>query len=157
MDGVKQDALSVQTVADNNIPWQERLSNILQYPALDAVIVFQNSIVRSALEGFSEELAKRGVRSSVISTEQDSVWLEVFHGEELDFVYKVRANESEMSNEALVPSIETLPADNKYWRSEVHLTEGGQDYDVMGWSRDQVINDVLGQYERHLNFLNSTR
>ena len=27
----------------------------------------------------------------------------------------------------------------KYFRAEVHLQEGGQDYDVMGWSRDGVI------------------
>ena len=157
VDSVKHDALSVQTVADSAIPWQERLGNIFQYPGFEAVVEFQNSIVRPALEEFSGELSKQGVRSSVMDVENESVWLDVYHGDELDFVYKVRTHELEMNNEALVRSAETLPEDSGYWRSEVHLTEGGQDYDVMGWTREQIINDVLGQYERHLNFLNSTR
>lgn len=45
----------------------------------------------------------------------------------------------------------------KYYRAEVHLREGGQDYDIMGWSRDYVISDVLEQYERHIHFLLSNR
>jgi choline/glycine/proline betaine transport protein len=157
VDSVKHDALSVQTVADSSIPWEERLGNIFQYPEFEAVVAFQNSIVRSALEEFAGELSKQGVVSSVIDVENESVSLDVYHGDELDFVYKVRAHELEMNNEALHPGAETLPGDSRYWRSEVHLTEGGQDYDVMGWTREQLINDVLGQYERHLNFLNNTR
>jgi len=35
----------------------------------------------------------------------------------------------------------------------VYLREGGQDYDVMGWSREDVIGDILDQYERHLHYL----
>jgi hypothetical protein len=31
--------------------------------------------------------------------------------------------------------------------------EGGQGYDVMGYSHTQLIDDVLDQYERHLEFL----
>ncbi len=41
----------------------------------------------------------------------------------------------------------------KYFRAEVYLREGGQDYDVMGWSREDVIGDILDQYERHLHYL----
>jgi choline/glycine/proline betaine transport protein len=45
----------------------------------------------------------------------------------------------------------------KYFRAEVHLREGGQDYDIMGWSRDAVIGDILDQYERHRHFLHVAR
>ena len=40
-----------------------------------------------------------------------------------------------------------------YARLEVHLSEGGQGYDVMGYTHTQLIDDVLDQYERHLEFL----
>ena len=30
---------------------------------------------------------------------------------------------------------------------------GGQGYDVMGYTHTQLIDDVLDQYERHLEFL----
>ncbi len=45
----------------------------------------------------------------------------------------------------------------KYFRAEVHLLEGGQDYDIMGWLRDEVIEDVLDQYEQHMHFLHVIR
>lgn len=39
--------------------------------------------------------------------------------------------------------------ERRFYRAEVFLREGGQDYDIMGWSREDVIGDVLDQYERH--------
>lgn len=35
----------------------------------------------------------------------------------------------------------------------MHLARGGEGYDVMGYSQAQLIDDVLDQYERHLEFL----
>ena len=46
---------------------------------------------------------------------------------------------------------------DRYFRAEVHLREGGQDYDVMGWRRDELIHDVLDQYQRHMHFLGVVR
>ncbi|MDP9823367.1 hypothetical protein [Nocardioides massiliensis] len=43
--------------------------------------------------------------------------------------------------------------DDYYGRLEVYLSSGGQDYDVMGYTAPQLIDDVLDQYERHLEFL----
>jgi choline/glycine/proline betaine transport protein len=45
----------------------------------------------------------------------------------------------------------------KFYRAEVHLSEGGQDYDVMGWTMEQIITDVVDQYEKHLHFLHAVR
>jgi len=39
----------------------------------------------------------------------------------------------------------------------VHLLEGSQDYDLVGYSRKQIINDIISQYERHLQFLHPSR
>lgn len=36
---------------------------------------------------------------------------------------------------------------HRYYRAEVYLKEGGQNYDVMGWNQEQLINDILDQYE----------
>ena len=43
--------------------------------------------------------------------------------------------------------------EHKYYRIEVHLGEGGQDYDIMGWTKETILNDVLEQYSRHVHFL----
>ncbi|AEQ94979.1 high-affinity choline transport [Xanthomonas oryzae pv. oryzicola BLS256] len=37
------------------------------------------------------------------------------------------------------------------------LYEGSQDYDLVGYSREQIINDIIDQYARHLQFLHLTR
>ena len=46
---------------------------------------------------------------------------------------------------------------NEIDRAEVYLKEGGQNYDVMGWNQEQLINDILDQYEKHLHFLHLVR
>lgn len=45
----------------------------------------------------------------------------------------------------------------RYYRAEVHLSEGSQDYDLVGYTKEQIINDILDQYERHLQFLHMVR
>ncbi|NLP32985.1 MAG: choline transporter, partial [Oligella ureolytica] len=45
------------------------------------------------------------------------------------------------------------PDNEIYYRAEVYLIEGGQDYDIMGWTKEGVIADILDQYERHRHFL----
>jgi len=40
-----------------------------------------------------------------------------------------------------------------YYRLDVHLREGGQGYDVMGYTHSQLIDDVLDQYEQHTEFM----
>ncbi|MGS0468338.1 hypothetical protein ACU8V3_15290 [Cobetia marina] len=44
-----------------------------------------------------------------------------------------------------------------YCRAEVFLKEGGQSYDLMGYSKDQVINGLLGRCERHMHYLHQLR
>ena len=34
-----------------------------------------------------------------------------------------------------------------------HLLEGGQHYDVLGYTKEQLIGDILSQYEKHMHFL----
>lgn len=47
--------------------------------------------------------------------------------------------------------------EHSYYRAEVHLVEGGQDYDIMGWSKMAVINNLIDQYHKHLHFLHLLR
>ena len=67
----------------------------------------------------------------------------------VSFVYRVQVSRSP------VPTYggRMIGSRDEYARLEVHTEGGGQDYDVMGYSRAQVIHDCLDQYERHLEFL----
>ena len=153
-DMAKRDALSFQTVADASIPWEQRLDNLLQFPSRQQVSDFLNGVVLPAMNRFSGELDARGVRAQVVRREDTvEIQLEVYHGDELDFVYLVQGNEMRMPDSPIAVD----DSARLYWRAEVHLYEGGQDYDVMGWNEEQIVNDILDQYSRHLNYLSTTR
>jgi choline/glycine/proline betaine transport protein len=70
-------------------------------------------------------------------------------GTDRTFVYRVQHLETPVpAYGGWVPRGEDV-----YSRLEVHLRDGGQGYDVMGYTNAQLIDDVLDQYERHLEFL----
>lgn len=74
-------------------------------------------------------------------------------GGEQDFSYEIWPAKCKMPSF----SIRTTRSDAHYYRLEVHLAEGGQGYDLYGYSQEQVIADILDQYERHLYFLHTQR
>lgn len=76
---------------------------------------------------------------------------------ELNFVYEVRLRSYIQPTFALAALGDDKKEENRYYRAEVHLKEDGQDYDVMSWPQEQIINDILDQYEKHLHFLHLVR
>jgi choline/glycine/proline betaine transport protein len=157
-DGAKRDAHSTHTPpAMAAEGWRERLRVLLDYPDDQTVQAFQRNTIHPAMQSFAGALAERGVAAQVI-TEDDalSVRLEVSHGDEPDFSYEVRARLHPMPDASLSAGTSGDKAAT-FYRAEVHLKEGGQDYDVMGWSQEQVIVDILNQYEDHLHFLHTVR
>ncbi|MHB1439083.1 MAG: hypothetical protein ACYCVX_16260, partial [Thiobacillus sp.] len=74
-----------------------------------------------------------------------------------DFFYSVHPRPYEPPSFVLRDTRPRRTEELKYYRAEVHLREGGQDYDITGWSGADVINDILDQYERHLHFLHAVR
>ena len=159
IDATKKESL-VQTnlspkVGRKTIPWQQRLNNLVHFPRRANVNRFIRDVVLPAIESVSEELDRQGVESKITIDEQNNMHsLKVFHGEEHDFLYQVHARAY------LQPSFmvdEENEEERKYFRAEVFLHEGGQDYDIMGWTRDQVIGDIIDQYEKHMYFLHMVR
>ena len=137
--------------------WQRRLRNIAMLPRRSHVNRFISEVVLPACNEVCGELHKQGLQASVHSGEDGRAWLAVQHGAEVDFRYEVRPRALNQPNFNLHDSGAEPPETRKYFRAEVHLSEGGQDYDLMGWAREEVIGDILDQYERHLHFLHLVR
>ena len=158
-DVKKRDALMIQSNQSFDVSWQDRLSNLLQYPTVRGVEDFQNVVVLPTLKSFAAELKQQGLTAEVSTVDSNGeARIEVKHGDEVDFIYSVITGEIVLPNEALLGDGNDVASEAQtYYRAEVHLREGGQDYDVMGWTRDQLIEDVLSQYERHLHFLHLVR
>ena len=137
--------------------WKKRLSSIIQFPNKTAVTQFIDSTVRPAMDKVSLELANNQVDSEIVN-ELGMLSLNVQHGSEHSFVFGVKCEKylqpsfSPDNEESLESSDE-----HTYYRAEVHLAEGGQDYDIMGWSKQAVINDMIDQYHKHQHFLHLVR
>ncbi|MFT7137903.1 MAG: choline/glycine/proline betaine transport protein [Candidatus Azotimanducaceae bacterium] len=156
-DVKKQDALLMQNTSASSAPWRDRLNNLLNYPTENGVHDFQKKIVAPAMRSFVDELKQQGIDAEMELHETlETAELRVLHGDETDFLYRVVISEEAMPTDALLGTDQDANHDS-YYRAEVHLREGGQNYDVMGWNRDQIIGDILNQYESHLHFLHLVR
>lgn len=142
--------------------WRERLESIVTFPSKTAVEQFLGTTVKEAFEAVKTELVQYQFEVEIIRNES-SIELMVRHGDEAEFIYGVHRRKHEQPEFAMTESMdkpqENLDSDigQSYYRAEVHLSEGGQDYDIMGWSKIGVINDVIDQYHKHQHFLHLLR
>jgi choline/glycine/proline betaine transport protein len=131
--------------------WRQRITQAVHFPARDEVYRFMDTDVRPAIEAVATQLREQGLDVTT-RFEPGQMELEVNHGEQQVFRYQV------VMRGYLTPSFAAQRFRNqRYYRAEVHLYEGGQDYELVGYSRQQIINDIIDQYERHLQFLHLTR
>lgn len=162
-DLTKRESLSMATIAPtaarNPIPWQRRLRNIAYLPKRSLVKRFMDDVIQPAMTLVQEELNKQGTISHISDAVEDRIRLEVDLGNELNFIYEVRLRGYSSPTFALaaMDNNEQQTEQHRYYRAEVYLKEGGQNYDVMGWNQEQLINDILDQYEKHLHFLHLVR
>ena len=135
--------------------WQRRLRGMVMMPRRSHVVRFIQDTVTPACEAVAEELRKQGFEVEVDTERPESVSLVIRHPGEPDFLYGVRPRA--YVQPSFIVSEEEEDEARKYFRAEVFLREGGQDYDIMGWGRDGVIGDILDQYERHRHFVHVAR
>ncbi|MFA4188733.1 choline BCCT transporter BetT [Xanthomonas perforans] len=131
--------------------WRQRLGQAMHFPARDEVYRFMHDQVRPAIEAVTAQLQEEGWKVSSRIDDGD-MEISVDHGEQQGFRYQI------VMRGYLTPSFAAQRFRNqRYYRAEVYLYEGSQDYDLVGYSREQIINDIIDQYERHLQFLHLTR
>jgi len=164
VDHAKRHALSLTALTPSAFGgtshWRDRLENLLDYASDDDVATFQQNVALPALKRFAQELSRRGIDVTVTDDRKASrtIRLVVSHGDEPDFVYAVVNAAHPLPDAALIGrALADLAESETYHRAEVHLSEGSQDYNLMGWTQDHIANDVLEQYERHLHFLHLVR
>lgn len=155
VEGFKQESQLITAIPhatnENNDSWQLRLKNVIDFPNKTNVNKFISQIVAPAFDLVAIELRENQI--SVDISDQDGLSFIVNHGEEQEFIYRVLARKCSQPDYVT----ETDEDEQSYYRAEVHLVEGGQDYDIMGWSKAAVINNIIDQYHKHLHFLHLLR
>nr|WP_244292898.1 choline BCCT transporter BetT [[Micrococcus luteus] ATCC 49442] len=134
--------------------WGQRLAKIRSYPSRDEAARFIEFTAQPALAEAVEEFTKQGHNATLetIPNEDTGVSghvLVVAIPDHRDFHYQLQAVEASvpkfgrgMHNESDV-----------YYRVEVFAQTGSEGYDLMGVTRQQIMEDVLVRYEAHLGFL----
>ncbi|WP_088330360.1 choline BCCT transporter BetT [Lacimicrobium sp. SS2-24] len=157
-EALQNNYLTAASMGSGN--WRERLQTIIDYPSKELGRRFIQKVATPAFEEMASEMADKGYQVEVTKNNPDRVSFKVVHGEEIDFLYEVVLR-PHVRPAFLTPESEADPdkmsEDKLYFRAEVHLGEGGQDYDVMGWSREAVIGDIIDHYHKHMHFLHVLR
>ncbi|MBC7304701.1 MAG: choline BCCT transporter BetT [Nocardia sp.] len=137
--------------------WRRRLLSTILYPGPAASRKFITNTVLPAMRDVAAEFEGMGVAATIDESGHNeglpSPRLLVDQANEPRFEYGVWP----VSAPAPTYAVLAQRADDRYFRCEVHLSEGTQGYSLNGYSREQVIGDILDQYERHLGYLHLRR
>ena len=137
------------STGDSDKSWRSRLENIVSFPNKKAVNRFLDKTVLPAFSDVKEEFGKLNFDVEIEQTDK-FMMLTVKLNEQPDFIYAVYPTSTVQPD---LNGTLDIDSDDTYYRAEVHLSEGGQGYDIMGWSTLAVINDVIDQYHKHQHFL----
>jgi choline/glycine/proline betaine transport protein len=133
--------------------WKQRLEQMRAFPSLRQVAQFLERTVRPALDDVAAEFEKQGYqveRSAVANTHGiEEPVLRVSMDTFRDFHYQAAIVDAPVPMFGGRMSRET----DVYYRLEVFTQTGSGGYDLMGLTKQQVIDDVLERYEAHLAFL----
>ncbi|MFQ3266225.1 MAG: choline/glycine/proline betaine transport protein [Colwellia sp.] len=155
VEGFKQESQLITAIphsgSENNDSWQIRLKNVVDFPNKNNVNKFISQIVAPALDSVAKELRENQINVEI--SDEEGLSLIVDHGDDQAFVYRIVARKYSQPDYVSEESDD----EQSYYRAEVHLVEGGQDYDIMGWSKTAVINNIIDQYYKHLHFLHLLR
>jgi choline/glycine/proline betaine transport protein len=77
----------------------------------------------------------------------------VVREEELDFIYEIRMRGYAMPTFAYPQMARAEDGDKRYYRAEVFMRRGGAAYDVFSFDQQEVIDDILNQFEKYMHFI----
>ncbi|OAL83219.1 choline transporter [Acinetobacter sp. SFD] len=139
--------------------WKKRLSRVMLHPSLSQTRTMLDNVCKPAIEAVATELINKGIQVNIQekSLEEEP---ELYHldltiqlDEEENFVYEIWPVRYDTPNF----SSRGKRTKRYYYRLESYLFEGSQGNDLVGYSKEQVINDILDKYERHMMYLHINR
>ncbi|GKW14567.1 high-affinity choline transporter BetT [Pectobacterium carotovorum subsp. carotovorum] len=154
-----QTSVPIPISGDDRLNWKQRLSRVMNFPGTTHTQKMLDNVCKAAMDDVARELRLRGTSVEVndlppVADERlNHLELLVDLGDEQNFLYQI------WPQRYSVPAFTYRARSGKsdYYRLETFLLEGSQGNDLMDYSKEQVINDILDQYERHLNFLHLNR
>ena len=134
--------------------WKQRLTSLIEYPTYDEVSRYIADTVHPAMQRVEDALKEKGWPAVVTyDGTHHRASLEVKRDENMCFIYEIRLVGRQLPTFAY-PNIAREGDDNPYYyRAEVFMRRGGAAYDIYGLEQQEVLEDILGQFEKYLHFL----
>lgn len=139
------------------VPWKARLRMMFSRPTGREVDVYIEETVMPALESVAEELKKYGYDTE-LDQARGCASMRVKDEDRPEFVFRVERRLYDepyfaTPEEEGEPGRDPASGEEEFARAEVVLSDGGQHYCVYGFSKVQIIREVLRNFERHLQWL----
>ncbi|MGY6554964.1 MAG: BCCT family transporter [Wenzhouxiangella sp.] len=133
--------------------WEKRLSRLIDFPEPDQVWRYITEQASPALKKLAAGLNRRHWPSEVTLDEGNQrIYLSVTLEDHLDFFYEIRLRRQDLPDYAY-PLLRKKPEQREQTGSaEVFLRQGGQGYDVFGYSEQDLLDDAMNQLENYLAF-----
>ncbi|MCZ2085745.1 MAG: choline BCCT transporter BetT [Flavobacteriales bacterium] len=156
------------TPSGGHIPdrsWKQRLGQMLTFASKKEGVQYLERVIRPALDDVAAEFRGQGYDaerqnadhdetiSTIDPTRPSGPLLRVSTDGVHDFYYQVAM----VATPAPTFSGKMASDNDVYYRLEVTTQTGSGGYDLMGLSRQQVIDDVLEQYEAYITYIRSAR
>lgn len=144
---------------NGTLNWKQRLGRVMNFPGTTYTQRMLDLVCIPAMHEVAKELSLRGAKVEfntlppIADERLDHLELTVDLGEEQSFIYQV------WPQRYSVPGFTYRARSGKshYYRLETFLWEGSQGNDLMDYTKEQVISDILDQYEKHMNFIHLSR
>lgn len=133
--------------------WKTRLEKIVNPTNRKDIRRFLTKIARPAFNELVEEFESHGLTAKMnfINGKNPKIEFEVIKENLRNFLYGIECQSRELSDlvveDSNVPNIE----ESKIYEPITYFFDGRQGYDVQYMTKDELIADVLKQYERFMN------
>ena len=152
--------LSKSTAYWDGKHWQARLKKVVSTGKLEDVRAFLRDVADPAFEELQAEFAKNGIAAQVRSGEEDGFpycELIVESGRLRDFRYSVGCKEHAVSkmvvSSSLLPKMDTV----EDFEPVCYFADGRRGYSLKYMRREELLTDVLRQYERYIRMIANSK
>ena len=155
---LQDDWLKINSVQSHNtsvqftktdVNWEDHIDVLVSHPSEQEAQDFLNQVATPALSKVCESFIRRNIPADLLHLD-NRIRFVIASEEHHDFVYGLRVRAFSITNPIATG---VTDGEDEYYRVEVFLEHGGQHYDVMGFNQDQILADVVTQYEKYLHYL----
>lgn len=135
--------------------WKKRLKKILSFSNKEEIKSFLNTDVREAFEDLAKELSNNNIEAKIYRRKTPTLAIELVikHDQIRDFKYGVSAEAQTVSdvmqNENNTPDMDS----NTSYLPITYFSDGRMGNDIQYLSKDEIIADILREYDRFINII----